>query len=860
MMKELDKKDTKRILCYMDFMCPTGFGTVAHNILDRLTPWFKKMNIEVDVCALNYGENPHTKYNEQIMVLNPKLFARNKDDFYWRDGVLKILQIGEYDLFFPMNDIPVISPMGRHLQALKEDKIFKNKKPFKTLFYTPIDSQPYRRYFKDLEFFDTLVTYTEYGKKEILDAYKVVSPKKKINVEIINHGIDRKNFKSLSNKSELRKKYNMPENAFIWGNVNKNQPRKDIGTTLIAFKYFREWLKENHPNEKSVLYLHCYHSDNTGINLYVALERLGLVIGEDVILPIEDKYKNNKYTTQEMNEVFNCFDVFVNTTMAEGWGLCLESNTLVETNNGLKKIKDLHLFKETQDKVLTNDGEFHKILDFTSRDVSEYYILNSKYNMEVSVTPEHPFFVTDGISEPYWANVKELINKPNMYVAMRKPKLINVMDSNILLRLENELSDYQEDFYYENEFAFCKYGYSPFNKKWSISSIMKRYNVTKHTVERAILKITNNRLSNNQNVIDLYNKLIEDGFEKNEPIKCKSQIIVDADLAEVFGWYLAEGSNENGNRIEFSLNGNLINSKAVFIKNVLENKFGVKCVIDKNGKNKCRVRVSNKIIATLFGECFGIHAENKKIPHWLYLNSELMKSVLKGYILGDGHINQSQNHISYTTKSPHLAFQVRSVLMSFNIMSAIKKSKRGCYYVILTNNSLQNAKSFLGNDMCFRNEHTRRHKPKYIETSTHFFSRINNIEFVKLNEPTKFYDICVENEHSFTANGIICHNTVTEAMSVGIPIICGLHTSINEITDYGKLVYGVTDMVEHFQISDAENIRFKLNPIAVKDQMIKAFENRNKPFSSNKYKHKFEEYDWDKIAEQFKQQIKKLIL
>jgi glycosyltransferase involved in cell wall biosynthesis len=423
MTKELDKKDTKKILCFMDFMCPTGFGTVAHNILDRLTPWFKKMNIEVDVCALNYADNPHTKYNEQIMVLNPKFFARNKEDYYWRDGILKVLQIGDYDLFFPMNDIPVISPMGRHLQALKEDKIFKNKKPFKTLFYTPIDSQPYKRYFKDLEFFDTIVTYTEYGKKEILDAYRVVTPNKKINVQIINHGIDRKNFRPLNKKSELRKKYNLPQDAFVFGNVNKNQPRKDIGTTLIAFKYFKDWLIENHPNEKSVLYLHCYHSDKTGINLYVALERLGLVIGDDVILPIEDKYISNKYTTEEMNEVFNCLDVFVNTTMAEGWGL-----------------------------------------------------------------------------------------------------------------------------------------------------------------------------------------------------------------------------------------------------------------------------------------------------------------------------------------------------------------------------------------------------------------------------------------------------TIVEAMGVGLPIICGLHTSINEITDFGKLVYGVTDMVEHFQISDAENVRFKLNPIAVKDQMVKTFENRNKPFSLNKYKHKFEEYDWDKIAEEFKQQIKKLIL
>ena len=77
----MDNKEPKKILCYMDFMSPTGFGTVAHNILDRLTPWLKRNNIEVDVCALNYADNPHTKYNEQIMVINPKFFAKNKEDY-----------------------------------------------------------------------------------------------------------------------------------------------------------------------------------------------------------------------------------------------------------------------------------------------------------------------------------------------------------------------------------------------------------------------------------------------------------------------------------------------------------------------------------------------------------------------------------------------------------------------------------------------------------------------------------------------------------------------------------------------------------------------------------------------------------
>jgi glycosyltransferase involved in cell wall biosynthesis len=275
-----------------------------------------------------------------------------------------------------MNDIPVIAPMGRHLQYLNQDKVFKNKKPFKTLFYTPIYSQPYQRYFKDLEFFNTLATYTEYGKKEILDAYKITTPNKKIAVEVINHGIDKINFKPLNKKDELRAKYDLPKDAFIWGNINKNQPRKDIGGTLIAFKFYKNWLKENHPNEKAVLYLHCYHSDKTGINLFVAIERCGLMLGEDVILPLEDKYVNNKYTTAEMNELYNCFDGFVNTTMAEGWGLSVTEAMGV----GLPIVVGLH----TSLNEITDYGKLVYGVD----DLTEHIQVTDAENIRFKLNPK----------------------------------------------------------------------------------------------------------------------------------------------------------------------------------------------------------------------------------------------------------------------------------------------------------------------------------------------------------------------------------------------------------------------------------------------------------------------------------------
>lgn len=364
----------KKILAYMDFDSPTGFATVSHNVLDRLTPWLIENKIKVDVAALNYGEKPHAKYNQAITIVNPMAFADNSEDYYWRDGILKLLSNGNYDLFWAMNDVPVIGPMADFIKQLQIKREFYNKKPFKTILYTPIDSVPFARYFNNLNFFDEIVTYTEYGKRMAIDAFyksnkDVITD---VKFDIIAHGTDKKSFKKLDNKSELRKKYYLPEDAFIYGNFNTNSPRKDFGTTLIAFSY----LKKQRPDISAVLYLHTEPNDNQGIKMYVACERLDLKPGKDVFFPLEDKYKRKKYSTREINELYNCLDVFVTSTTAEGWGLTVTEAMACE----LPIVCGLH----TSLNEITDNGE----LVYAVKNIYEHIQIEDAENIREVLDPK----------------------------------------------------------------------------------------------------------------------------------------------------------------------------------------------------------------------------------------------------------------------------------------------------------------------------------------------------------------------------------------------------------------------------------------------------------------------------------------
>lgn len=303
----------KKILCLFDYKANTGFATVSQNIVPRIKKIFGE-KIELHIIAINYFGDPI--YENGILVLSAVKSASKHDDF-GRFGFLKVLkESNEYDGIFIIQDIEVISPIIPILKNIKDQKKAQNQKSFKSIFYFPVDCQLAGRPLNGLEFFDLLITYTEYGRSEVLK----VRPELKGRIKVVPHGTDADNFYPVSNteSSEFRASYfGENKDKFIIMNLNRNQPRKDIPNTILAFAQVKgRWAFPKKP----FLYLHCNPNDPMGHRLYDIANQLGLKEGEDYMFPPQGT-ENHGTDLKTINLIYNSVDLYVTTTLGEGWGL-----------------------------------------------------------------------------------------------------------------------------------------------------------------------------------------------------------------------------------------------------------------------------------------------------------------------------------------------------------------------------------------------------------------------------------------------------------------------------------------------------------------------------------------------------------
>lgn len=306
----------KTILCLFDYIALTGFGTVTKNLVPMIKRQFGE-NITLHICAINYLGDPI--YEQDGTVVFSALKAATKEDPFGRLGFLKILQdSNDYDGIFIIQDLGVILPIVPHLKFIKEEKKRANKKNFKSIFYFPVDCKLIPQLTKDLEFFDTIITYTEFGREEVLK----LRPELRGKLKVIPHGTNLKDFYPLPKEEVLafRKEYfNDEGEKFIISNINRNQYRKDIPATIFAFIEAKENWKIK--NRKPYLYLHMNPSDTkAGWDLRAILNQTNLIEGVDYQFP-EKEFENIGVPVETMNKIYNSSDLSVTTTLGEGWGL-----------------------------------------------------------------------------------------------------------------------------------------------------------------------------------------------------------------------------------------------------------------------------------------------------------------------------------------------------------------------------------------------------------------------------------------------------------------------------------------------------------------------------------------------------------
>lgn len=353
----------KKIICLFDYKANTGYGTVSSNLLPIIKAQFGD-KIHLDIVAINYfgkdQKGVHDfKFNEDAntTVYSAKLYDANKrsnptDDF-GRDLFCKLCLQNDYSGMFIMQDIGVVSAM---MPLLKE--VYQKKIAPKSIFYFPIDADFYpKELYNGLDWFDVLITYTVWGKNVVLKSKPNFANK----LCVIPHGINLEQFYKVDD--DLRETFinsyfgRFAKDRIVFGNINRNQPRKDIATTILAFEAAKNKIEQESGISNIFLYLHMNPNDPLGNDLRFLLNQTSLVEGEDYMFPKQD-YEPHLCTVEKLNLIYNGLDYFVTSALGGGWelttyeALATCKNVIVPNHTCFKHLHDLEVtIKAADDEI-----------------------------------------------------------------------------------------------------------------------------------------------------------------------------------------------------------------------------------------------------------------------------------------------------------------------------------------------------------------------------------------------------------------------------------------------------------------------------------------------------------------------------
>jgi len=173
----------------------------------------------------------------------------------------------------------------------------------------PIDHNPVQKaVLQNLKFAHKIITYSKFGKEEL--------SRNGLFSTYIPHTVDTNIFKPLDKKKRKQESH-LPEDCFLVGMVAANkdfESRKSFQEVLDAFKMFLE--KE----PKALLYIHTNPQFPGGFPIDSYAEFIG--IRDRIMFP--DTYQMNFNTGKEnMNLIYNTFDVLLNPSRHEGFGIAL---------------------------------------------------------------------------------------------------------------------------------------------------------------------------------------------------------------------------------------------------------------------------------------------------------------------------------------------------------------------------------------------------------------------------------------------------------------------------------------------------------------------------------------------------------
>lgn len=173
--------------------------------------------------------------------------------------------------------------------------------------YVPIDKYPVPQNVIDkLQYAYKIITFSRFGQKALEE--------KGFTSTLIVEGTDTEIFKPM-NKAEMRKKYGLPQDIFLFGMIGANKenpPRKGYQEAIEAFKLFCD----KHPEAR--IFFHTQQVSPTGFPIKELARTLGIA---DRFFFLDDYRGSFNSRSHNIAEELNMFDILLHPSQTEGFGL-----------------------------------------------------------------------------------------------------------------------------------------------------------------------------------------------------------------------------------------------------------------------------------------------------------------------------------------------------------------------------------------------------------------------------------------------------------------------------------------------------------------------------------------------------------
>jgi glycosyltransferase involved in cell wall biosynthesis len=396
------KNKLKVLICSEASFLNSGFGIYNREIISRLHKT-NKYDI-AEFASYGFVNDPRDKdihwtyYANAVKSGDPrhKEYTSRADNQFGRWRFEKVLLDFRPDVVIDvrdywMNSYQATSPLRKY---------------FHWVLMPTVDSEPQQEeWIGTFLSADAIFTYSDWAAKVLNN-----QSSGKINyIDTASPGVDLETF-NVKNRKNIRGKFNIPQDAFVVGSVMRNQKRKLIPELLLAFRKFVDELSLTKPElvSKVYLYLHtsypdmgwdipeilkdarlankvlfsniCKNCKNVSCNVFSGIHTVcPKCMNKSCVFPsVTDGYE-----TENLAEVYNIFDLYVQYSICEGFGMpqieASACGTPVATVNYsamcdvIKKIEAYPIrvqtrFKELETKAIRvypdNDSLAKIILDF----------------------------------------------------------------------------------------------------------------------------------------------------------------------------------------------------------------------------------------------------------------------------------------------------------------------------------------------------------------------------------------------------------------------------------------------------------------------------------------------------------------